>query len=172
MSLTSSTWITFYCVYIKFIVVRKSKNWALTINCRRVTIGSWEERQQAQPRQLMACTWRWGAAAPWLVAPLLYPWSERGQSPWRVGWHGSSCWLLCLCVLYFVFCVPTNDQTTVPFCLGRNFFQFCNNWCSYFETTDGYLRFVSTVNQTTVPFFYRVVIFSGCNLNPPKNMAG
>ncbi len=29
---------------IPFIVVRKSKNWALTINCRRLTIGSWEER--------------------------------------------------------------------------------------------------------------------------------
>jgi hypothetical protein len=33
-----------------------------------------------------------------LVVPLLYPWRERGQSRWRVGWHGSSCWLLCLCV--------------------------------------------------------------------------
>jgi hypothetical protein len=32
--------------------------------------------------------------------------------------------------------------------LGRNFFQFCNN------TTDGYLRFISTVGQTTVPFFF------------------
>jgi hypothetical protein len=51
------------------------------------------------------------------------------------------------------------------------FFQFCNNWCSYFDTTDGYLRFISTVSQTTVPFFL-VVIFSGCNLNPLKNIAG
>jgi hypothetical protein len=50
-----------------------------------------------------------------LVAPLLYPWRERGQSRWRVGWHGSSCWLLCLCVLCFVFCAPTDDQTTVPY---------------------------------------------------------
>jgi hypothetical protein len=48
-----------------------------------------------------------------LVGPLLYPWRERGQSCWRVGWYGSSCWLLCLCVLCFVFCAPTNDQTTV-----------------------------------------------------------
>ncbi len=63
-----------------------------------------------------------------LLAPLLYPWRERGQSHWRVGWQGSSCWLLCLCVLCFVFCAPTNDQTTVPFFLGCNFFQFCNNW--------------------------------------------
>ncbi len=38
-----------------------------------------------------------------LVAPLLYPWRERGQRHWRVGWHSSSCWLLCLCVLCFVF---------------------------------------------------------------------
>jgi hypothetical protein len=42
----------------------------------------------------------------------------------------------------------------------------------YFDTTDGYLRFISTVGQMTVPFFVRVVIFSGCNLNPPKNIAG
>jgi hypothetical protein len=38
--------------------------------------------------------------------------------------------------------------------------------------TDGYLRFISTVGQTTVPFFGGVVVFSGCNLNSPKNMAG
>ncbi len=107
-----------------------------------------------------------------LVAPLLYPWSERGKSHWRVGWHGSSCWLLCLCELCFVFCAPTNNQTTVPFFSGRIFFQFCNNWCSYFDTTDSYLRFISTVGQTTVPFFFWVIIFSGCNLNLPKNMAG
>jgi hypothetical protein len=45
-----------------------------------------------------------------LVAPLLHPWRERGQSHWRVGWHGSSFWLLCLwCVLCFVFCPPTDD---------------------------------------------------------------
>ncbi len=71
-----------------------------------------------------------------LVAPLLHPWRERGQSCWRVGWHGTSCWLLCLwCVLCFVFCAPTDNQTTVPFFSRRNFFQF---------PTDG---------QMTVPFF-------------------
>ncbi len=42
-----------------------------------------------------------------LVAPLLHPWRERGQSRWRVGWHGSSCWLLCLCVLCFEFCAAS-----------------------------------------------------------------
>jgi hypothetical protein len=77
-----------------------------------------------------------------LVAPLLYPSRERGQSRWRVGWHGSSCWLLCLCVLCFVFCAPTNDQTTVPFFSGRIFFQLCINWCSNFDTRDNYLRFI------------------------------
>ncbi len=40
--------------------------------------------------------------------------------------------------------------------------------CSYFDTTDGYLRFISTVGQTTVHFFFRVVIFSGGS----KNIAG
>jgi hypothetical protein len=44
-----------------------------------------------------------------LVAPLLYPWRERGQSHWRVGWHGSSWWLLCLCVLCFVFCAASKS---------------------------------------------------------------
>ncbi len=42
-----------------------------------------------------------------LVAPLLYPWRERGQSRWRVRWHGSSCWLLCLYVLFVVFCAAS-----------------------------------------------------------------
>jgi hypothetical protein len=37
----------------------------------------------------------------------------------------------------------------------------------YFDTTDGYLRFISTVGQTTVPFF-PVIIFSGGS----KNIAG
>jgi hypothetical protein len=42
-----------------------------------------------------------------LVVPLLYPWRERGHSHWRVGWHGSSFWLLCLCMLCFVFCAAS-----------------------------------------------------------------
>ncbi len=40
--------------------------------------------------------------------------------------------------------------------------------CSYFDTTDGYLRFFPTIGQTTVPFFFWVVIFSGGS----KNIAG
>ncbi len=39
-----------------------------------------------------------------LVAPLLYPRREKRQSCWRVEWHSKSCWLLCLCVLWFVLC--------------------------------------------------------------------
>ncbi len=50
-----------------------------------------------------------------LVVPLLYPWRDRGKIHCKVGWHGSSCWLLCLCVLGYVFCAPTGDQTTVSF---------------------------------------------------------
>ncbi len=45
-----------------------------------------------------------------LVVPLLYPWRERGQSRCRVRWHGSSCWLLCLCVLCFVFCAASKNN--------------------------------------------------------------
>ncbi len=56
------------------------------------------------------------------------------------------------CVLCFVL-QPTTIRLYFFFS-GRNFIQFCNNWCSYFDTTDGYLRFISTVGQTTVPFFF------------------
>ena len=37
---------------------------------------------------------------------------------------------------------------------NKNFLKLkCDSWCSYFDTTDGYLRFISTNGQTTVPFF-------------------
>jgi hypothetical protein len=51
---------------------------------------------------------------------------------------------------------------------NKNFLKLkCDWWCSYFDTTDGYLRFIPTDGQMTVPFF------SGRNLidegrNPPK----
>jgi hypothetical protein len=83
--------------------------------------------------------------------------------------HLVGCCVCVCCVLCFVL-QPTTRRLYLFFS-GRNFFQFCNNWCSYFDTTDCYLRFISTVSQTTVPFLFRVVFFSGCNLNPPKNMA-
>jgi hypothetical protein len=38
----------------------------------------------------------------------------------------------------------------------------CDWWCSHFDTTDGYLRFILTDGQMTVPFF------SGCNLSKTK----
>jgi hypothetical protein len=37
---------------------------------------------------------------------------------------------------------------------NKNFLKLkCDWWCSYFDTTDGYLRFIPTDGQTTVPFF-------------------
>jgi hypothetical protein len=75
-----------------------------------------------------------------------------------------------VCVVFCVLCSYRGRDDYI-FIFGCNFFQFCNNWCLYFDPTDGYLRFISTVGQTTVPFFL-VVIVSGCNLNPPKNIAG
>ena len=37
---------------------------------------------------------------------------------------------------------------------NKNFLKLkCDWWCSYFDTTDGYLRFIPTNCQTTVPFF-------------------
>jgi hypothetical protein len=75
--------------------------------------------------------------------------------------------------MFFICVLCSNQQPDdcTFFFFGRNFFQFCNNWCSYFDTTDDYMRFISTVGQTTVPFWGGGRNFSGCNLNPPKNMA-
>jgi hypothetical protein len=91
--------------------------------------------------------------------------------------EGRVAWLILLvvvsvCVVFCVLCSNWRPDDCTFFFSGRNFFQFCNNWCSFFDTTDGYLRLISTVGQTTVPFFGGVVIFSGCNLNPPKYIAG
>ncbi len=64
--------------------------------------------------------------------------------------------LVVVSMMSVVFCVlPSNQrlEMTVPFFSGRNFFQF---------PTDGW---------TTVRFFFPVVFFSGCNLNPLKNIA-
>jgi hypothetical protein len=80
--------------------------------------------------------------------------------------------LLVVVSVCVVFCVLCFLQNNLVFSSVTIFIQVRNNWCSYFDTTDGYLRFISTVGQTTVPFIFQVVIFSGCNLNPPKNMAG
>ncbi len=36
----------------------------------------------------------------------------------------------------------------------KNFLKLkCDWWCSYFDTSDGYLRFIPTNGQTTVSFF-------------------
>ncbi len=36
---------------------------------------------------------------------------------------------------------------------NKNFLKVkCDWWCSYFDTTDGYLRFIPTDGQMTVPF--------------------
>ncbi len=43
-------------------------------------------------------------------------------------------------------------QMTVPFFFTVVIFSGLS-WCSYFDTTDGYLRFIPTDGQTTVPFF-------------------
>ncbi len=32
-----------------------------------------------------------------------------------------------------------------------------HSWCSYFDMTDGYLRFIPTNGQPTVPFFLFVI---------------
>ncbi len=42
---------------------------------------------------------------------------------------------------------------------NKNFLKLkCDWWCSYFDTTDGYLRFIPTDGQMTVPFLIQVVI--------------
>ncbi len=49
---------------------------------------------------------------------------------------------------------------------NKNFLKLkCDWWCSYFGTTDGYLRLIPTNSQMTVP------LFSGCNLiNEDRNL--
>ena len=49
-------------------------------------------------------------------------------------------------------------QMTAPFFFKVVFFSG-HSWCSYFYMTDGYLRFIPTDGQMTVPFF------SGCNFS-------
>ena len=53
---------------------------------------------------------------------------------------------------------------------NKNFLKLkCDWWCLYFDTTDGYLRFIPTDGQMTVPFSGRNLINEGRNL--PKNIA-
>jgi hypothetical protein len=58
----------------------------------------------------------------------------------------------------------TDDPTIVSYLFFPVIISSSHNWCM----TDGYLRFISTVGQTTVPFFCWVVMFSGGS----KNIAG
>ncbi len=66
-----------------------------------------------------------------LVASLLYPWRGREQSRWRVGWHGSSCWLLCLCVLCFVFCAASKQSGVIE-CHHISYFEKWKLWAMFF----------------------------------------
>ena len=57
--------------------------------------------------------------------------------------EGRVAWLILLvvvsvCVVCCVLC-SNRRPDDCTFFSGRNFIQFCNNWCSYFDTTDGYL---------------------------------
>jgi hypothetical protein len=60
---------------------------------------------------------------------------------------------------------PDLVQIWSRFCGPNHLDQFWQppSWCLSFEMTDGYLRFIPTNGQMTVPFFL-VVIFYGCNL--------
>ncbi len=74
-----------------------------------------------------------------LVAPLLYPWRERGQSHWRVGLHGSSCWLLCLCVLCFVLCA-TSKTIRCSQVYVRHHISYFEKWKLWAMFFGGFLR--------------------------------
>jgi hypothetical protein len=50
--------------------------------------------------------------------------------------------------------------------LNKNFLKLeCDWWCLYFDRTDGYLRFIPSDGQMTVPFFRCNLIDEG---NRPK----
>ncbi len=51
---------------------------------------------------------------------------------------------------------------------NKNFLKFkCDWWCLYFDTTDGYLRFIPTDGQITVPLFFFRLYFNR-RRNPTK----
>jgi hypothetical protein len=60
----------------------------------------------------------------------------------------------------------TDDQTTVSYLLFPVIFFSSRNW--FVRILKVYLRFILTVGQMTVNFFFRFVIFSGGS----KNIAG
>ncbi len=96
-----------------------------------------------------------------LVVPLLYPWRERGQSHWRVGWHVSSYWLLCLCVLCDVFCAPTDDRKTVPF-FWSYFFQSFVIIGVRILTWQTVIWDLFQPSARRLYLFFPVIIFSDC----------
>ena len=64
-----------------------------------------------------------------------------------VGWHGSSCWLLCLCVLCFVFCAVSKTircSQVSPISISKNEnYELCIS-AGFFVTT-GKKKFQSSV---------------------------
>ncbi len=93
---------------------------------------------------------------------------ERGQSRWRVGWHGLSCWLLCLCVLYFLFCAASKTircSWVSPYLIfwKIKIMSYVFRWVPTFidQITTGKKGTVVWPSQTTIPFFFGVLI---CNL--------
>ncbi len=112
------------------------------------------QQQQAQPRWVVACAWHWGAVAPWFGGATAPPMEREGAKLLE----GRVAWLILLvvvsvCVVFCVLCFNWQPDN-FPLFSGRIFIQFCNNWSSYFDGTDGYLRFISTISQTTVLFFW------------------
>jgi hypothetical protein len=102
-----------------------------------------------------------------LVVPLLYPWRERGQSRWRVGWHGSLCWLLCLCVLCFLFCASSKtircsqvSQYLIFWKMKIMSYDFWQVPTFIYQITTEKKGTVVWPSQTSAPFFLIVI----CNL--------
>ncbi len=65
--------------------------------------------------------------------------------------EGRVAWLILLvvvsvCVMFCVLC-SNRQPDNCAFFSGRNFIQFCNNWCSYFDTTDDYLAIIITTGK-------------------------
>ncbi len=74
------------------------------------------------------CSW----VSPYFILTSIYSHLTRKEK-WKlwVGWHGSSCWLLCLCVLCFVFCAASKTIRCSPY------FRKWKLWAMFFG---GFLR--------------------------------
>ncbi len=58
--------------------------------------------------------------------------NREGAKPLEGKWHGSSCWLLCLCVLCFVFCAASKTIQCSQVSPDISYFEKWKLWAMFF----------------------------------------